>query len=439
MHVPALQRSLSDVVAEYDRKLAAIGDGIRTFEQAGNALKMAATIGGMYGDVTIDTGNVYDRELKLCLLKSAWKYIFDGLQLERIASANDKVKWRSALEKPAPFTMDNLRATFGDYIQNPRANILRGLAEVFCGLDRAYKSHDKVKIGVQGLPKRVIIGGVGYSHSYGMDQLRDLLNALAAYQGRPLVEHKEFAELDKLNNTFNPRAGTVTIRGLEIRKFMNGNAHVHFDKPTLREINKALAEFYGQVLPDTTDEPPAKKQASTAVAKDLQFYWTPAKVIDDVLRHRFSSESFKGKRILEPSCGDGRIMDALRRAGARNIFGVEVDIGRVRQARAKGHTVLLDNFLETKFAELFDIVIMNPPFYGKHYVKHVMHAWSLLAPGGTLIAILPITARDDHGQLDELAATAGRHGHPWDDLPVGSFSESGTNINTTVLTVHKGR
>jgi hypothetical protein len=45
--------------------------------------------------------------------------------------------------------------------------------------------------------------------------------------------------------------------------------------------------------------------------------------------------------------------------------------------------------------------------------------------GGTLTAILPATARYDHGLLT---------GH-WSDLPVGSFSENGTNISTTVLTM----
>jgi hypothetical protein len=46
-------------------------------------------------------------------------------------------------------------------------------------------------------------------------------------------------------------------------------------------------------------------------------------------------------------------------------------------------------------------------------------------PGGTLMSILPATARYDHGLLT---------GHR-SDLPVGSFSESGTNISTTVLTM----
>jgi len=46
-------------------------------------------------------------------------------------------------------------------------------------------------------------------------------------------------------------------------------------------------------------------------------------------------------------------------------------------------------------------------------------------PGGTLTAILPATARHDHGLLTG----------QWSDLPVGSFSESGTKISATVLTM----
>ena len=53
------------------------------------------------------------------------------------------------------------------------------------------------------------------------------------------------------------------------------------------------------------------------------------------------------------------------------------------------------------------------PLYGRHYAKHVRHALKFLKPGGTLTAILPATARYDHGELDDL--------HPrWDDLPVGA-------------------
>lgn len=431
-HVPALQRSLADVVAEYEHKREQIDTALGTFENAGRDLIMSTTIGGTYGRTQIDTGRVGEHALRESLLKSAWHHVYDGLNIARIASAEDKRRFQMAMEKPAPFTLDNIRSTFGRFILDPRGNILRGLAEVFCSLDQAYKSHDKVKIGVAGLPKRVILSNVENYGSWGRDKLQNVLNALAAYQGLPLIEHYELSALladgdalrvagelprGKYDTTVNRTPG----RGIWLKRFQNGNGHLYFEPNTLRDINKALAEYYGDVLPDTTEEKPTAKRAGTAVAKDLQYYPTPIVIVDAVVSELYR---LKGARVLEPSCGCGRFMDALRKAGAI-VTGIEFDPGRATQARAKGHSVMLANFLETVPTGDYDQVVMNPPFYGRHYAKHVEHARKFLRPGGVLTAILPATARYDHGLLDG----------KWSDLPVGAFSESGTNINTTILTI----
>lgn len=429
MHVPALQRSLSDVVAEYEHKRAGISAALAAFNAAGDDLKMAATIGGTWGDERIDTGSIYERTLVDSLLKSAWRHVYDGLNIERIASVSDKQRFKMAMERPAPFTIDNIRATFGRFVADPRGNILRGLAEVFCGLDQAYKSHDKVRIGVKGLPKRIIISSVT-DYGWGREKITNVLNALASYQGKPLVTHQEIAALLKDSDAlleggekpigYRDEAVQIVARGVRLKRFQNGNGHLFFEPDTLRDINMALAEYYGDVLPDAAGEKPTQKQASTAVSKDLQYYPTPAAVVDSVLDELYG---LKGQKVLEPSCGCGRFLDGLRKRGAK-AFGIEYDASRAMQAKAKGHPVVVANFLETAPTPDYDRVVMNPPFYGKHYAKHVNHALKFLKPGGTLTAILPATARYDHGLLDG----------KWSDLPVGSFSESGTNINTTVLT-----
>ncbi len=427
----ALQRSLSDVVAEYEQKLAAVPQALAEFEAAGLKLKTAATISGTWGDTRIETGSVYESHLKESLLKSAWKHIYDGLNIASIASAKDKRRFEQDLTKPAPFTLDNIRASFGDYLLNPRANILRGLAEVFADLDPAFKSHDKVKIGVAGLPKRVIVGYCNSAYGYGRDKVRDILNAIAAYQRKPLVEYAELEAMWKNEaalltewkaTDYKGAECSFPARGVRLRRFSNGNGHLFFEPDTLLDVNRALAEYYGEVLPDCSEEKPTQQRASTAVSKDLQYYPTPQKVVERVLESGYYIRP--GEKVLEPSCGCGRFLDALRKAGAE-VVGIEVDPGRAAQARAKGHSVLLANFLETVPTGDYDRVVMNPPFFGQHYAKHVNHALKFLKPGGTLTAILPATARYDHGLLK------GR----WEDLPVGSFSESGTNINTTVLTV----
>lgn len=446
MHVPALLRSLPDIVAEYDKKRAALAAELKVFEQAAGDLKMAATVADTHGRENIDVRAPYESALTAHLLKSAWFHVYDGLNMKTLSSPTDKRLWEQAMAKPPPFTLDNIRGTFGKYILDPRGNILRGLAEVFCGLDQAYKSHDKVKIGVAGLPKRVVMRGFGDFSYHGRDQVQTILNALAAYQGRPLVTYEELEALmddedalletkviEKPQKYGEPRLLPVIARGVRLRRFQNGNGHLFFEKGTLADINKALAEFYGDILPDTTEEKPTKKHASTAVSKDLQFYGTPAKLAADIVAELYQ---VKGSRFLEPSCGDGRLMDALRKAGAK-VAGIEFDALRASQARAKGHSVLTANFLDTVPTGDFDQVLMNPPFYGKHYAKHVRHALKFLKPEGTLTAILPATARYDHGELDDLLPQNRSWSSPWRDLPVGSFSESGTNINTVVLTVRK--
>lgn len=432
-------RRIHDMVAEYERKVSSIPDAITAFENAGQALRSAACVGGEWGGETIETGRVSEHILTRSLRRSAWQGVWKALHLPEITSANDKQSFERSLANPPPFDLDTVRATFWPYLENPRLTILRGLAEVFTSLDAAYKSHEKVKIGVKGLPKRVIMSNLGIG-GWGRDRLRDILNALASYQGKPLPDYAELQLLlqdgDALkeggtfphphNSPYRQDTLTVIGRGVWLRRFQNGNGHLFFGPAALRDINMALAEFYGDVLPDCHEEAnrPAPR-SSTAVAKDLQYYPTPAAVVECVLADIYLKP---GNRVLEPSCGCGRFLDGLKAAGVV-ATGIEVDPARAAEARAKGHAVMTANFLEVSpIGELFDFVVMNPPFYGRHYEKHVRHALRFLKPGGQVIAVLPATARYDHGLLDDLRPQ-------WRDLPLGSFAESGTRVCTTVAKI----
>jgi SAM-dependent methyltransferase len=433
MNIPARQSTVSDLIEEYEEKHAAIDAAVAEFHDAFTRLEMASCIQGKFvGNVTRHRPFVYPEELRKNLRKSGWKAVYDRLQIDMIASAKDRKLFERTLEDPPELTFETAKATFGDYFMRPRFHILRGLAETFADLDPAFKSHSKVKIGVKGLPKRVIINNVGSWGSYGRDKLRDMVNALAVFNGQALMDPTEFTDLDKLHSFMGHTAGEVKIRGLTVRKFQNGNAHVFFDAGMLLDINRALAEFYGDVLPDAEEEGIAPRQ-STAVSKDLQFYPTPKAVIDDILDaagiykpRDYSRGDAPAYRVLEPSCGDGRILDEIKARGSRG-FGIEVHAARAAEARAKGHSVLTANFLEYPAVPDYDLVVMNPPFYGRHYVKHVAHALEFLKPGGTLVTDLPASAWYDHKEL------AGE----WRDLPIASFAESGTNIPTGYLRIRK--
>lgn len=448
----ALPLTVTDLVAEYEAKVAAIPGEIDAYLAANDRITMAATVHGTFVDQVASRPYLHADSLRKNLLKSGWRAVYERLQIPSVASADDRKRFDRALADPPPLTVENAKATFGDYLVRPRFHILRGLAEVFCGLDPAYKSHSKVRIGVKGLPKRVILPGWGDYGTYGRDKLRDMINAMAALRGQVPFEWDEMtairlahqagedAVLDGRSYTEHdrytpavPKVYTTIDRGLTIRKFANGNAHVMFDGDALLAINRALAEFYGEVLPDAEPEG-VKPSASTAVSKDLQFYWSPPAVIEAALdfaglptRRSFSGE-FPVERVLEPSCGDGRILDAIRALGHKAL-GIEYHPGRAAEARAKGHAVVTANFLEQPAAPEFDAVVMNPPFYGRHYLKHVRHAEQFLKPGGTLVAILPATARYDHAELTG----------DWRDLPVASFADAGTNVPTTMLRINRRR
>lgn len=426
--VPATLRSLKEVVEEYETKREALDQVVKDYARFHADLDMATTVGGTYvGRVYSYHPSLYKSTLEQNLLKSAWRHVYDGLNIKRVASAADRSRFDLSLENPAEFTLENIAATFGDYLQNPRFHILKGLAECFTGLDPAYRSHSRVKVGVNGLPKRIIINSVVGDYGirgYGADRLSDTINALNVFQGDPHIEYGEFRDLlEKARKT-----GSADYKGLTLKLFKNGNGHLIFSSHKLVQINEALAEFYGDVLPDSPEAAP-KKRPGTDVAKDLQFYPTPRKVVDEIIRREL--HSLDGKKVLEPSCGEGAMMEALHEAFPRvQLLGIEVHAERAEAARAKGFSVVRKNFLETAPQPVFDLVLMNPPFYGLHWRKHLDHAVRFLRPApkdrlwdrGQVVSILPASAWYD-GHLDDL------HGE-WRDLPVASFAQSGTNVPT---------
>lgn len=459
MNALATPRTVLDLIDEYDEKVANVEAAIEAYNRACTEIESAGCVMGTYAEPVLrGRSYVHASDMRRNLLKSGWKAIYNRLNIDMIASANDKRLFERTLADPPPLTAEVVRSTFAHYYANPRLHILRGLAEAFADLDPAYKSHAKVKIGVKGLPKRVIlhnVAGYGSTHgSYGRDRLRDIINALAAYQGKPLMTHAELGMIledgealrdnaerpdpsqSKYERERDPKTVTVIGRDVWLKRYDNGNGHLYFGPTALLDINRGLAEFYGDVLPDVDPEQP-ERAPSTAVAKDLQFYWTPeaviAKALDfanvpDITEYRHTVQP---QRILEPSCGDGRILDAIRKYGHWSL-GIEYHAVRYAQAQAKGHSVALANFLECPPSRDFDTVVMNPPFYGKLYMRHVKHAFAFLKPGGVLVSILPATAKYDHGLIDKEFPKG-----TWRDLPVGSFSEAGTNVPTGMLKVVK--
>lgn len=107
-----------------------------------------------------------------------------------------------------------------------------------------------------------------------------------------------------------------------------------------------------------------------------------------------------GMKVLEPSGGNGMLADAMREAGA-NVDVVEL-AGPLREILdAKGHRLVGADFLEYQTGTRYDRIVMNPPFSKDQDIQHVHHAYSMLAPGGRLVAITSSMAGDRQNKRNQ--------------------------------------
>lgn len=94
--------------------------------------------------------------------------------------------------------------------------------------------------------------------------------------------------------------------------------------------------------------------------------------------------------VLEPSAGNGAILDALGKALDRyyrpDISCLEIDPDLRFVLQEKGYRVVGTDFLEYSEPVQYDLVVMNPPF--SEGVKHVLKAWDYVAPDGALCALV---------------------------------------------------
>lgn len=132
----------------------------------------------------------------------------------------------------------------------------------------------------------------------------------------------------------------------------------------------------------------ASKIGALAGLKIAGYFPTPEKVAEEMVKIAGVSE---GDRVLEPSAGSGRLADAARRMGAV-VDCVEVSGRLVEILQMKGHKVRQTDFMDLPIPpaeDLYDVVLMNPPFENAQDAEHVQRAYRFVKPGeGVLVAIV---------------------------------------------------
>lgn len=257
---------------------------------------------------------------------------------------------------------------------------------------------------------------------------------------------------------------------------------------TASEFRSALREFIA--LQERAVANKAREMELQMVgrkADGLDFFPTPSDVADQMIE---AADITHDMAVLEPSAGMGHIADRIRAAGAEPDV-IEISPDRRELLEEKGyHLAEVDDFMDMEPRKFFtygdvfrapdgtegimrgsggmgsqrvrledesgtrlglydrdeltgtahrgtlsgyDRIIMNPPFSKRRDAEHVRHAYSLLKPGGRIVAIMgegvffgqDAKAQDFRDWLESVGGTS-------EKLPSGAFMDASLPVNTGV-------
>lgn len=253
---------------------------------------------------------------------------------------------------------------------------------------------------------------VAFEHDYELGLLRDFVSRAKAAGLDCSRVADELAHYERLQ-----RAGVSDIHQLRaaLREYLPHKASVRGDDP----VRVAERELIGKDLPG--------------------FFPTPQPVIDRMLE---LAEIEPGHAVLEPSCGKGDIVLAIRREHPQSpVTAVEKNLTLAEVLAAKSIDAEFTDFLQ--HTGVYDRIVMNPPFAKGADIEHVRHAYGRLAPGGRLVSVMsdgPFFRSDGKAvAFREWFTELGGESH---ELPEDAFNGADsfrqTGVRTRLLVMHRG-
>lgn len=240
-----------------------------------------------------------------------------------------------------------------------------------------------------------------------------------------VLETAEIVERDgEWHLLFGALDRTLYIKCQQVMKNLRGewrrkdNAHVFPYNPT-PEIKRYCEEGY---------LPPVNPYA---------FFPTPVEQVRLAVEMADIPETDDPLYFLEPSAGDGRMaLEIIRRYPTAVVDCIELDEKNREILAARGLTVVAENFETFQPTREYDFVIMNPPFQGNTYKKHIRKAFGMLAKNGAVVSVVPAMYRHDidfrnwffefHGDSEDI-------GSPFEDTQTKCEIIKIVNFNTAHL------
>lgn len=315
-------------------------------------------------------------------------------------------------------------AALGTVADSTRANKLRALAAV-CRKESAEKLADRET----NTQKRLAQAMRARIEGLRLDR--------AANVAEKLADMWEAGTVPATLKGFNSKKGLLDALHAKTEPRANGFHGFHVE--TGEPHQGANLELWA--LASTTCDPVALKiqdlETKVKFASIAGYFPTPAPVFEHI--ENVLGFIQDGARVLEPSAGRGNLCEFIRtRFEGVKIQAFEINGDLAQLCSLKGFDCSHVDFMELEPLPTYDFVVMNPPFEGLQDTAHVRRAFEWLNDGGQLVAIMSPSftfntatkARDFREWAQSVGATV-------QDLPAGSFKESGTGVNTLLFSVFK--
>lgn len=140
----------------------------------------------------------------------------------------------------------------------------------------------------------------------------------------------------------------------------------------------------------------------------------------------------KDSRVLEPEAGIGNIADAAKEV-TDHVDCIERMTDFCEILKLKKHNVIGNDLLTAETAQIYDAVVMNPPF--SEECEHIKRAFDFLRPGGSLVAVCSSSIQwKSTRKYEQFRDWLSEHTHSIDEC--GAKFEM-TGVHTVVLVVDK--
>ena len=166
--------------------------------------------------------------------------------------------------------------------------------------------------------------------------------------------------------------------------------------------------------------------------QDFGYFPSPEPVVNRLME---LADVKPGMFVLEPSAGQGNIAREI--AQIATVDCVELLPDNAKHLMDFSNAVLVSDFLQLQPVQMYDRVVMNPPFERQADILHVQHAFKFLKPGGRLVSVMGAGIMFRENKLTrEFREFIDENDGEIEQLPEGVFKVSGTGVSTVIVSLN---